>query len=95
MAFDLVLFGGTGDLTWRKLMPALFQAWRHGKLPAGGRILAVSRQALSDDAYRAWLKERFHEVEHRLLPRAVRLIAAGRVSIDPDDPRQVRVESDG
>ena len=47
MAFDLVLFGGTGDLTWRKLMPALFQAWRHGKLPEGGRILAVSRQDLT------------------------------------------------
>ena len=42
MSFDLVLFGGTGDLTWRKLMPALFQAFRHGKLPAGGRILAVA-----------------------------------------------------
>ena len=36
MSFDIVLFGGTGDLTWRKLMPALFQAFRHGKLPAGG-----------------------------------------------------------
>ena len=68
MAFDLVLFGGTGDLTWRKLMPALFQAWRHGKLPEGGRILAVSRQELSDDAYRAWLKERFHEVEDAKRP---------------------------
>ena len=41
------------------------------------------------------IEERFHEVEHRLLPLAVRLIAAGRVSIDPDDPRQVQVESDG
>lgn len=41
------------------------------------------------------IEQRFHEVEHRLLPLAVRLIAAGRVSIDPDDPRQVRVESDG
>jgi phosphoribosylglycinamide formyltransferase 1 len=38
---------------------------------------------------------RFHEVEHRLLPRAVRLIAAGRVSVDPNNPRLVRVESDG
>ena len=68
MAFDLVLFGGTGDLTWRKLMPALFQAWRHGKLPEGGRIVAVSRQDLSDEAYRAWLKERFHEVEDAKRP---------------------------
>jgi glucose-6-phosphate 1-dehydrogenase len=63
MSFDLVFFGGTGDLTWRKLMPALFQAFRHGKLPAGGRILAVSRQDLGDEAYRVWLRGRFHEVE--------------------------------
>ncbi|MEO8923178.1 MAG: glucose-6-phosphate dehydrogenase [Caldimonas sp.] len=63
MSFDLVIIGGTGDLAWRKLMPALFQAYRHGKLPAGGRILAVSRQVLSDEAYRGWLKDRFQEVE--------------------------------
>jgi len=63
MAFDLVFFGGTGDLTWRKLMPALFQAFRHGKLPPGGRILSVARDEQTDDKYRAWLKERFQEVE--------------------------------
>lgn len=28
MAFDLILFGGTGDLAWRKLLPALFHARR-------------------------------------------------------------------
>jgi phosphoribosylglycinamide formyltransferase 1 len=38
--------------------------------------------------------QHFHEVEHRLLPRAVRLIAAGRVSVDPDNPRLVHVEPD-
>ncbi|WP_395703817.1 glucose-6-phosphate dehydrogenase [Aquabacterium sp.] len=63
MSFDLVFFGGTGDLTWRKLMPALFQAFRHGKLPPGGRILAVARDERSDDEYRAFIKERFVEVE--------------------------------
>jgi len=62
-SFDLVLFGGTGDLTWRKLMPALFQAFRHGKLPSGGRILAVARDERSDDDYRAFIKERFVEVD--------------------------------
>jgi phosphoribosylglycinamide formyltransferase 1 len=41
------------------------------------------------------IRQHFHDVEHRLLPRAVRLIAAGRVSLDPDNPRLVRVESDG
>ncbi|HZV92159.1 MAG TPA: glucose-6-phosphate dehydrogenase [Caldimonas sp.] len=68
MSFDLVVFGGTGDLAWRKLMPALFQAFRHGQLPAGGRILAVSRQEISDDAYRAWLKERFAQVDDAKRP---------------------------
>jgi glucose-6-phosphate 1-dehydrogenase len=68
MSFDLVFFGGTGDLTWRKLMPALFQAFRHGKLPAGGRILSVARDDLSDEQYRAWLKERFQEVDDAKRP---------------------------
>ena len=63
MSFDLVLFGGTGDLTWRKLMPALFQAFRHGKLPPNGRILAVARDPRSDAEYRAWLQQRFVEVD--------------------------------
>jgi phosphoribosylglycinamide formyltransferase-1 len=43
----------------------------------------------------AAIEQHFHEVEHRLLPEAVRLIAAGRVSLDPDNPRLVRVEADG
>jgi len=63
MSFDLVFFGGTGDLTWRKLMPALFQAFRHGKLPPDGRILAVARDEQTDAQYRAWIKERFQDVE--------------------------------
>ena len=69
MSFDLVLFGGTGDLAWRKLMPALFQAFRHGSLPAGGRIIGVARDDLSDDAYRAFIKARFDDVELAKRPR--------------------------
>jgi glucose-6-phosphate 1-dehydrogenase len=68
MSFDLVLFGGTGDLAWRKLMPALFQAFRHGKLPRDGRIVAVAREPRSDDDYRAFIKERFVEVESAKRP---------------------------
>jgi glucose-6-phosphate 1-dehydrogenase len=68
MSFDLVLFGGTGDLTWRKLMPALFQAWRHGKLPEGGRIIAVARDERSDAAYRGFIREKFVEVDSAKRP---------------------------
>ena len=35
-----------------------------------------------------------HAVEHRLLPRAIELIAAGRVSVDADNPRLVRIEGE-
>ena len=63
MSFDLVFFGGTGDLVWRKLMPALFQAFRHGTLPEGGRIIGVARDAMSDEQYRALIQSRFEQVE--------------------------------
>jgi phosphoribosylglycinamide formyltransferase-1 len=38
------------------------------------------------------VEQKVHEIEHELLPEAVRLIAQGRVRIDPDDPRWVVVE---
>ncbi|MFM8865937.1 MAG: glucose-6-phosphate dehydrogenase, partial [Limnohabitans sp.] len=63
MAFDLVFFGGTGDLVWRKLMPALFQAFRHGTLPEGGRIIGVGRDDLSDAQYRQKIQAKFEQVE--------------------------------
>ena len=39
----------------------------------------------------AQVERRVHEIEHRLLPRAIGLIAAGAVSIDPENPGRVRV----
>jgi glucose-6-phosphate 1-dehydrogenase len=63
MSFDLVLFGGTGDLAWRKLMPALFQAFRHGTLPEGGRIIGVARDDLTHEQFRSFIQSRFDKVE--------------------------------
>jgi glucose-6-phosphate 1-dehydrogenase len=50
----IVLFGATGDLAKRKLLPGLFHLARAGLLPDGYRIVgsATSRSALSDDAFR-------------------------------------------
>ncbi|PUE18186.1 glucose-6-phosphate dehydrogenase [Limnohabitans sp. MMS-10A-160] len=70
MAFDLVFFGGTGDLVWRKLMPALFQAYRHGSLPEGGRIIGVGRDDLSDEQYRQQIQTRFEQVEGEKRPNS-------------------------
>ena len=74
MSFDLVIIGGTGDLAWRKLMPALFQAFRHGTLPQGGRILAVSRDDHSRESYRDWLQQRFCDVGSEKRPDAEEFI---------------------
>jgi phosphoribosylglycinamide formyltransferase-1 len=42
---------------------------------------------------RSKLEEEIHQVEHELLPEAIRMIAAGAVSIDADNPRLVHVDS--
>ncbi|MFT3813901.1 MAG: glucose-6-phosphate dehydrogenase [Acidovorax sp.] len=70
MSFDLVLFGGTGDLAWRKLLPALFQAHRHGTLPAEGRIIGVARDALDEAQYRDLIASRLAQVEGEKRPSA-------------------------
>jgi glucose-6-phosphate 1-dehydrogenase len=45
--FDLVIFGGTGDLAARKLIPALYHRFRAGQLPPQARIVALGRRDLS------------------------------------------------
>ena len=50
--FDLVIFGGSGDLALRKLLPALFHRYRDGQIVDGTRIVGVARDARSDDDYR-------------------------------------------
>ena len=40
----------------------------------------------------AVVEQQIHEIEHELLPRAVSLIARGKVSIDPSDPRWVIID---
>ena len=52
-----VIFGGAGDLTWRKLMPALFDLSQSHSIPAHFAIIAVDRVELSEDA----LRKRLHE----------------------------------
>ncbi|MDR3380553.1 glucose-6-phosphate dehydrogenase [Cupriavidus basilensis] len=56
--FDFVLFGGTGDLATRKLLPALFDAHCVGSLHPRGRILALGSQPLGQDAYLAMLESK-------------------------------------
>ncbi|SON56277.1 Glucose-6-phosphate 1-dehydrogenase [Hartmannibacter diazotrophicus] len=55
--FDYVVFGGTGDLARRKLLPALYHRDLDGQIPDEARIIGVSRKPQSDKAYRELVKE--------------------------------------
>jgi glucose-6-phosphate 1-dehydrogenase len=53
---NFVVFGGTGDLALRKLLPALYYLERDGHLPAATKIVGAARQPLDDDAYAAMVE---------------------------------------
>jgi glucose-6-phosphate 1-dehydrogenase len=55
--FDLVVFGGTGDLAHRKLYPALFHRERSNQFSEPTRIIGVSRRPLDREAFRASVKD--------------------------------------
>ena len=50
--FDLIIFGGTGDLAKRKIIPGLYLRFMAGQMPADSRIIGGARAALSDKQYR-------------------------------------------
>ncbi len=50
-AFDFVIFGGTGDLARRKLLPALYQRDRAGQIVGDTRIIGTARGKLTQEAY--------------------------------------------
>src|SRR4051812_20052994 len=61
-AFDLVIFGGTGDLARRKLLPALLHRYADGQIVAGSRIIAIARDPLPVAEYRNRLRSELHDV---------------------------------
>ena len=54
--FDMVLFGGTGDLALRKLVPALYRRHVAGQMGPSSRVLAVARANLSKAEYLAQIE---------------------------------------
>ena len=53
--FTIVIFGASGDLTQRKLAPALFHLHSIGALPKRCRFVAVARSDFTDESYRQML----------------------------------------
>ncbi len=53
----LVIFGASGDLTWRKLIPALYNNYHKGRLTECTHIVGIARRPYLDNDFRAHLKE--------------------------------------
>ena len=59
--FDLVIFGGTGDLARRKILPALFRRFCAGQMPAEARVIGAARGDHGKDGYRALVAQSIRE----------------------------------
>ncbi len=70
----MVLFGATGDLSHRKVFPALAQLWRTNLLPTDWALLAVGRRPYDDETFRADIAASLH--------------ANCRIQLDPEMERQ-------
>ncbi len=70
----MVLFGATGDLSHRKVLPALAQLWRTNLLPQDWMLVAVGRRPYDDETFRAEIGES--------------LVKFSRTPLDPEVARQ-------
>jgi glucose-6-phosphate 1-dehydrogenase len=59
--FDLVVFGGTGDLARRKILPGLYRRFRDGQMPPEARVIGAARGEIDTDAYRLFARAAIDE----------------------------------
>ncbi len=61
--FEIVVFGATGDLARRKLLPSLYHRYCDGQIPDNSRIIGVSRTELTREAFVALVRDAYAEFE--------------------------------
>ncbi|MEQ8257880.1 MULTISPECIES: glucose-6-phosphate dehydrogenase [Roseovarius] len=61
--FDLVIFGGTGDLAQRKILPGLFRRFRAGQMGDNARVIGAARSDMDAAAYRDFARKAVMEFE--------------------------------
>lgn len=84
----IVIFGGSGDLTMRKLIPALYSLFRKKRLPLPVRIIGFSRTPMSGDAFRAKLNDAVRTFAPAEYDAGIWREFAGSISYLPGDLEQ-------
>jgi glucose-6-phosphate 1-dehydrogenase len=86
----LVIFGATGDLAQRKLLPAIYNLAHEGALPETFRLVGIARGAMTDEAYReqaaGWVREHSRrEADDEVLSRLLEGVRFVQGSFDDPD----------
>ena len=81
--FDLVIFGGDGDLSFRKIFPALYHRLNEHQIDESSRIMAVSRSERTQDDFIAQLelslKEYIKDVDSQVLSKLLLMVTFARI----------------
>ena len=85
MPATLVIFGASGDLTSRKLIPALYELYRKRRLPADTRIVGFSRTTYTDQQWRTQLAETAAKFLGKAFDNALWEKFAAQVHYQPGD----------
>ena len=98
--FAMVVFGGAGDLSRRKLLPSLYHLYKENELPAGFAVVGFDRVELNDEVYRTMMREgvrqhdegpfdegKWNEFSRRLFGRTCDLLEPNvlLLTIQPDE----------
>ncbi|MFT4783797.1 MAG: glucose-6-phosphate 1-dehydrogenase [Paracoccaceae bacterium] len=89
--FDLVIFGGTGDLARRKIFPGLFRRLKAGQIPETARIIGAARSDIDAPKYRALISEAIHtfmpaeQIEDEMLSRFLGQIDYVKIDAQGED----------
>jgi glucose-6-phosphate 1-dehydrogenase len=84
--FDFIIFGGTGDLSERKLLPALYHRQRDHQFSEPTRIIGTSRSKLTDDEFKEFARKAIKEhVQKEYVDKAEVEKFVSRLSYVPAD----------
>lgn len=89
MAHTIVIFGASGDLTSRKLIPALYSLHKKNRLPEGTQIVGVSRSDYAHEQWREMLRESTSEFAGNVFDAESWATFSGRVFYHPGDIGQL------
>ncbi|MCA9546702.1 MAG: glucose-6-phosphate dehydrogenase, partial [Myxococcales bacterium] len=96
MLTQIIIFGASGDLTGRKLIPGLLASHCEGRFDGPIQIVGVARRAKSDDGWRAELTEWLEPADRaRFATLAPHVFYQAGDALDPDSAAALAVRLDG